>query len=70
MLKLTQKVRDHIAKAVLTPLSLSVLGFLALQGWNAGSIGLILYGVFLFLCIQTIAVLLLSFDDQGQKPKG
>jgi hypothetical protein len=64
MIKITRKVRDHLAKAVLTPLSLAVGGFLAAQGWTTGSVGLLLYGAFLFLCIQAVAVMLLAYDEQ------
>lgn len=63
MIKITKKVRDHLAKAVLTPLSLAVGGFLAAQGWTEGCAWLLLYGAFLFLCIQAVAVLLLAYDE-------
>lgn len=69
MFKITQKVRDHLAKAVLTPLSISALGLALFQGWTTGGIGMILYGVVLFLITQTGAVLLLSYQDDDQDKK-
>jgi len=63
MFRLTKKVRDHLASKVLTPISLTVLGALAAQGWTQGNIWVLLYGVFLFLCIQSVAVMLIAYDD-------
>lgn len=62
MIKITKKVREHLAKAVLTPISLATGGFLAAQGWTTGNAWLILYGGFVFLVVQLVAVLLLAYE--------
>jgi len=63
VLKFTQKLKDHLAKAVITPLSLTVLGALTTQAFLAGNVWLMMLGVFLFLDMQLIALLLLQEDN-------
>lgn len=62
MFNISKKVRDHLAKAVLTPISLAAGGFIVAQGWTTGNIWLFLYGIFVFLCVQSVAVMLLAYE--------
>lgn len=65
MLKMTRKVKDHLAKAVITPMSLTVLAFMAGTAWKTGDLLLMGLGIFLFLDMQFIAILLLQEDEEN-----
>lgn len=65
MLKFNQKTRDHIAKSVITPVSITVLVSLVGLAWKDQSILVLLTAIFQFLWLQMIAVMLLNFEDEG-----
>ncbi len=66
MIKFTTKIKDYLAKSVITPLALAVLLGASGHFWKTGDLLTFLLGVFMFLDMAVIAVLLLSEDeDEG-----
>jgi hypothetical protein len=65
MFKLTKKIKDHLAKAVITPLSLTVLAFFAGQAFKTGNLWLAGIGVLLFLEMQALAIALLYEGEEN-----
>lgn len=67
MIKFTRKIKDYIAKSVITPLMLAVLIGASGHFWKTGDLWVFLAGVFMFLDMAFIAVLLLSEDDEEEQ---